>query len=149
MAPSFNDANQHNNSQNGDSANPKAPTGIPVIWNLAHDNPSIKQSLSYSNAYHRTDDYPADKPYTSVNNEVPVTKVRLPYVPSDEDRQKGFLDPGTARANVAISRDTPNGTEGKWREKYGHLTVVQQHTVYWDPDQDGVIWPLDTYRGCR
>ena len=27
--------------------------------------------------------------------------------------------------------------------------VVQQHVVYWDKDQDGIIWPLDTYRGCR
>ncbi|THW00699.1 Caleosin-domain-containing protein, partial [Aureobasidium pullulans] len=24
-----------------------------------------------------------------------------------------------------------------------------QHVVYWDKDQDGIIWPLDTYRGCR
>jgi len=26
---------------------------------------------------------------------------------------------------------------------------VQQHAAYWDTDHDGVIWPLDTYRGCR
>ena len=29
------------------------------------------------------------------------------------------------------------------------LKVVQQHVDYWDQDQDGIIWPSDTYRGCR
>lgn len=28
-------------------------------------------------------------------------------------------------------------------------TVLQQHCAFWDTDQDGVIWPLDTYRGFR
>lgn len=27
--------------------------------------------------------------------------------------------------------------------------VVQQHVEYWDTDRDGVIWPQDTYDGCR
>ena len=26
---------------------------------------------------------------------------------------------------------------------------MQQHCVYWDRDGDGVIWPLDTWRGFR
>ena len=27
--------------------------------------------------------------------------------------------------------------------------VVQQHVEYWDTDHDGIIWPQDTYVGCR
>ena len=27
--------------------------------------------------------------------------------------------------------------------------VVQQHVEYWDTDHDGIIWPQDTYIGCR
>ena len=27
--------------------------------------------------------------------------------------------------------------------------VIQQHVEYWDTDHDGVIWPQDTYIGCR
>lgn len=28
-------------------------------------------------------------------------------------------------------------------------TVLQQHCAFWDRDEDGVIWPLDTYNGFR
>ena len=27
--------------------------------------------------------------------------------------------------------------------------VVVQHAEYWDTDRDGIIWPQDTYFGCR
>ena len=27
--------------------------------------------------------------------------------------------------------------------------VIQQHVDYWDRDHDGIIWPQDTYEGCR
>lgn len=26
---------------------------------------------------------------------------------------------------------------------------MQQHVEYWDRDHDGIIWPQDTYIGCR
>ncbi|PNH04886.1 putative peroxygenase 3, partial [Tetrabaena socialis] len=29
------------------------------------------------------------------------------------------------------------------------MTVLQQHCGFWDRDNDGRIYPLDTYRGCR
>jgi len=58
--------------------------------------------------------------------------------------------PGLARTNVAATIDKPEGTtEDGWAEKHKHLTVMQQHCVYWDADGDGVIWPQDTYNGCR
>ena len=58
--------------------------------------------------------------------------------------------PGLARTNVAATIDKPEGTtEDNWAEKHKHLTVMQQHCVYWDADGDGIIWPQDTYNGCR
>lgn len=30
-----------------------------------------------------------------------------------------------------------------------NFQVVQQHVEYWDTDHDGIIWPQDTYIGCR
>jgi hypothetical protein len=58
--------------------------------------------------------------------------------------------PGLARTNVAATIDKPDGTtEDGWAEKHKHLTVMQQHCVYWDSDGDGIIWPQDTYNGCR
>jgi peroxygenase len=28
-------------------------------------------------------------------------------------------------------------------------SVMQQHCIYWDRDEDGVIWPYDTWVGFR
>jgi peroxygenase len=111
-------------------------------------------------------DFPPGKQYNIAISEVPVTVERLPYYPKEGDR---LQDPGTARANIAASNESPNGTsQDNWAENHKHQTVcisgllfadhsslltihqvVQQHVVYWDKDQDGIIWPLDTYRGCR
>ena len=74
--------------------------------------------------------------------------------------------PGTARANIAASVESPNGTQkDNWAERYktkpyvifspslrGALgwkwnQILQQHLSFFDADSNGVIWPLDTYRG--
>lgn len=33
--------------------------------------------------------------------------------------------------------------------KQSSTQVLHQHVVYWDPDNDGIIWPQDTYKGIR
>lgn len=53
---------------------------------------------------------------------------------------------GTARANKAPSVRAPEGTPG-WADAHARQTVLQQHCDYFDTDSDGVIWPLDTFRG--
>lgn len=87
----------------------------------------------------------AEKPYSVSVPSVPVTCERIPYIPRPGDP---LIDAGTARANVVASVESPNGTEG-WAEKHKDKTALQQHMVYWDPDNDGVIWPQDTYKGIR
>lgn len=91
--------------------------------------------------------YPAGKSYATGIDEVPITLERSPYIPGHHDP---LLDPGTARATMAASNEAPNGTvEGGWTKNHQDKTVVQQHVAYWDTDNDGVIWPWDTYAGCR
>jgi peroxygenase len=55
---------------------------------------------------------------------------------------------GTARANIAPSVETPNGTTADgWASKHKHRTVLQQHCLFFDRDDDGIIWPRDTFIG--
>ena len=116
-------------------------------------------------------DIQTSEPKTSVS-QYPVTVQRTPYVSSAGD--KGFsnigkatiipylflwflgymgnspCDIGVARASIASSSDHPNGTvEGNWNKQHKDRTVLQQHCDFFDPDHDGVIWPLDTFRGFR
>ena len=53
---------------------------------------------------------------------------------------------GTARVNRAVTAKSPGGTAG-WAEQHSQRTVLQQHCSFFDADDDGVIWPLDTFRG--
>jgi len=78
--------------------------------------------------------------------EVPVTVQRRPFIPRRGDEM--LKDPGTPRANIAASVEEPNGTQkGDWARRNKHQTVLQQHLSYFDPDSDGIIWPLDTFTG--
>jgi hypothetical protein len=50
---------------------------------------------------------------------------------------------GLPRAFIAPSKEVPNGTPDGPKNK----TVLQQHVSFWDTDNDGVISPLDTWKG--
>ncbi|KAL8761291.1 MAG: hypothetical protein Q9184_002586 [Pyrenodesmia sp. 2 TL-2023] len=89
---------------------------------------------------------PRQQYLTSINQQ-PITVEHKPCVPKSRDE---LIDAGTARATLAVSNESPNGTvDDDYAAKNQHLTVVQQHVTYWDRDNDGVIWPYDTYVGCR
>lgn len=97
--------------------------------------------------------------------EVPVTEQRRPFIQKEDDQklqQPGTFNllylfqmlnltsPGTARANEAASVEAPNGTQqADWAKQHRHQTVLQQHLAFFDPNNDGIIWPLDTYYGFR
>ncbi|RPA85679.1 Caleosin-domain-containing protein [Ascobolus immersus RN42] len=81
---------------------------------------------------------------------MPITVERTPFIPT-KDQLRAVGNFGTARANVAPSADTPQGTPDNFKldPRRSHQTVMQQHIDFFDPDQDGIIWPLDTFRGFR
>jgi len=89
----------------------------------------------------------AEEPFPTAIYQQPVTEQRKPFKPAAHDTLR---DAGTARANIAADTRCPNGTvEGDFAEKHKHQTVVQQHCDYFDTDHDGILWPYDTYIGCR
>lgn len=66
-------------------------------------------------------DFPPGKPYSIAVAGVPTTYERRPYYPKQGDR---LQDPGTARANIAASNESPHGTtQDNWAEKHKHQTV--------------------------
>ncbi|KAI1818509.1 Caleosin-domain-containing protein [Poronia punctata] len=79
---------------------------------------------------------------------VGVTSERKPFLQPDDDIRLPHT--GTARVNVAATYERPNGTtEDGWAKRHKDKTVLQQHCDFFDSDNDGVIWPQDTYRGFR
>lgn len=86
-------------------------------------------------------------PFVTAIPSCPVTEERKPYHPTEHSL---LQLPGTARANIAPDQDHPYGTtEDNFAQSNYDRTVLQQHCDYWDTDGDGVIWPSDTYAGCR
>jgi len=74
----------------------------------------------------------------------PVTGKRRGRIDTDDFVERPYLP----RASVAPSVEHPDGSVHHARN-YSDYSVMQQHCMYWDPDGDGVIWPIDTWRGFR
>ncbi|KAL6896485.1 Caleosin domain-containing protein [Trichoderma evansii] len=85
---------------------------------------------------------------TSHIRSVPVTSQRKPFLQPESAVKLSHT--GTPRANIAATYEHPEGTqEGNWAREHLNQTVLQQHCDYFDQDKDGIIWPLDTFRGFR
>ncbi|RVX70671.1 hypothetical protein B0A52_05321 [Exophiala mesophila] len=46
-------------------------------------------------------------------------------------------------------QSTPGSPASSSSQLSNQPTALQQHVLFWDQDNDGIIWPLDVYRGFR
>ncbi|KAF8469057.1 Caleosin related protein-domain-containing protein [Kalaharituber pfeilii] len=92
-------------------------------------------------------DYTHNEIITGISTS-PVTQQRKPYIPSEHGH--GLKNLGVPRANIAASVENPYGTtKDNYSTSHRHQTVLQQHCAFFDRDNDGILWPYDTYVGFR
>ncbi|KAI3517079.1 hypothetical protein L1887_16286 [Cichorium endivia] len=80
-----------------------------------------------------------------VAEKAPVTSERKIRLDLDNKLPKPYM----ARAVAAPDTDNPNGSLGHNSHKHHNMSVLQQHVAFFDQDNNGIIFPWETFKGCR
>ncbi|KAJ0718392.1 putative plant seed peroxygenase [Helianthus annuus] len=76
----------------------------------------------------------------TIADKAPVTSERKIRADLDNKLPKPYM----ARGVTAPDTDNPNGTVG---HKHHNMSVLQQHVSFFDQDDNGIIFPWETFKG--
>lgn len=110
-----------------------------LVQDGVHRSKMEDENVKYEKDSHRASNSPDTKEWAEQLNDH--------NEPDDLSNETSSMGPNTELEKGPKSRNIVHN--GNSAHKYQQGTSLQQHSAYFDPDGDGIIWPWDTYQGCR